>query len=82
MVEFEETPFGTKIIGLKEDMIEMLKPFEKESEIDQLRARNAELEVEVARLRKAINVTHLMLLEGKYGSATIEIGQALEASDV
>ena len=46
-----------------------------------LRARNAELEAEVERLWKAINVTHLMLLEGKYGSATIEIGQALEASD-
>lgn len=44
MVEFEETPFGTRIIGLKEAM---LKPFEEKTEIDQLRTRNAELEAEL-----------------------------------
>ena len=59
---------------------------ELEAEVERLRGVLSDVTADTVyeeneRLRKAINVTHLMLLEGKYGSATIEIGQALEDSD-
>ena len=85
MVEFEKTPFGTRIVNLKEAM---LKPFEQASELDQLRARNAELEAEVERLRKALEAAPIKLLNETDHKFLLRYKQwyrnnkaALEASD-